>query len=275
MPHGQTVRATFPLCDYFVRGDVGKSKLDGKLTRLLELIFGIGISTPTASETAMYQAASAARSSACLSRQVGAAIQDKNGQLVAVGWNDVPKPEGGVYASGSENDCRCCNHKDLRCHNDAQKLQIAQKVANALLEEKLIVQANVSAAIAVVRASPVGSLIEFSRAVHAEMHAVILGSQIGGERMKGASLYCTTYPCHSCARHIVLAGITTVYYIEPYPKSEVHAGGCYGFISGQRMFRMVYNPDFHEFNLNAKLIKIMVYKAFARRGFSITKTMAR
>jgi hypothetical protein len=35
---------------------------------------------------------------------------------------------------------------------------------------------------------------------------------------KGKS-YCTTYPCHSCARHILLAGIKTVYYIEPYRKS--------------------------------------------------------
>jgi len=29
----------------------------------------------------------------------------------------------------------------------------------------------------------------------------------------------TTYPCHSCARHIVAAGIEEVYYIEPYRKS--------------------------------------------------------
>lgn len=29
----------------------------------------------------------------------------------------------------------------------------------------------------------------------------------------------TTYPCHSCARHIVAAGIRTVFYIEPYRKS--------------------------------------------------------
>ncbi len=37
--------------------------------------------------------------------------------------------------------------------------------------------------------------------------------------MNGGKLYCTTYPCHSCARHIVAAGITEVYYIEPYRKS--------------------------------------------------------
>lgn len=32
-------------------------------------------------------------------------------------------------------------------------------------------------------------------------------------------MFCTTYPCHSCARHIIVAGIREVYYIEPYRKS--------------------------------------------------------
>ncbi len=223
LSHGQSVRSTFPLCDYFVRGDGGKSKTDAKLKRLLKLIFGIGVTTLTASETAMYQAAAAARSSACLSRQVGAAILDKDGQLIAIGWNDVPKYNGGVYTSADENDCRCCNFKDTLCHNDAHKQRIAKDVAEALLEKNLIKQADVQAATEVVRKSRVGSLVEFSRAVHAEMHAIILGSQLGGVRMKGASLYCTTYPCHSCARHIVLAGIATVYYIEPYSKSQAIA----------------------------------------------------
>ena len=37
--------------------------------------------------------------------------------------------------------------------------------------------------------------------------------------MIGGKLFCTTYPCHSCARHIIAAGIAEVYYIEPYRKS--------------------------------------------------------
>src|SRR5690606_38370150 len=32
-------------------------------------------------------------------------------------------------------------------------------------------------------------------------------------------LYCTTYPCHNCARHIITSGISEVYFIEPYRKS--------------------------------------------------------
>jgi len=35
----------------------------------------------------------------------------------------------------------------------------------------------------------------------------------------GSTLYTTTFPCHSCARHIVAAGVVRVLYIEPYEKS--------------------------------------------------------
>jgi deoxycytidylate deaminase len=67
-------------------------------------------------------------------------------------------------------------------------------------------------AAAIIASSKVKDLIEFSRAVHAEMHAILLGNQMNGDRVKGGKLFCTTYPCHSCARHIVAAGIKEVYY---------------------------------------------------------------
>ena len=51
------------------------------------------------------------------------------------------------------------------------------------------------------------------------MHAIIKGSQLTGDKMKGGKLFVTTYPCHHCARHILLAGIKEIYYIEPYAKS--------------------------------------------------------
>jgi deoxycytidylate deaminase len=69
------------------------------------------------------------------------------------------------------------------------------------------------------KASHIGDLIEFSRAVHAEMDAIISLARAGTPGIMGAHLYTTTFPCHSCARHIVAAGIVKVYYIEPYEKS--------------------------------------------------------
>src|SRR5207249_8162552 len=67
-------------------------------------------------------------------------------------------------------------------------------------------------------------VVEYSRAVHAEM-AAIVDAASRGIPIRGATLFTTTYPCHNCARHIIAAGIARVVYIEPYPKSltsELH-----------------------------------------------------
>ncbi len=64
----------------------------------------------------------------------------------------------------------------------------------------------------------VASILEFGRIVHAEMSAITDAARRGGQ-LKDTHLYCTTFPCHICARHIIASGITRVVYIEPYPKS--------------------------------------------------------
>jgi len=62
------------------------------------------------------------------------------------------------------------------------------------------------------------SLIEFGRAVHAEM-AAIVDSARRGVSTDGQTMFTSTFPCHDCAKHIVAAGIKRLVYIEPYPKS--------------------------------------------------------
>jgi Cytidine and deoxycytidylate deaminase zinc-binding region len=67
-------------------------------------------------------------------------------------------------------------------------------------------------------------LIEFSRSVHAEMNALLNCARSGVSPEKGV-LYCTTFPCHYCARHLIAAGLSEVYFVEPYVKSlatELH-----------------------------------------------------
>jgi deoxycytidylate deaminase len=61
--------------------------------------------------------------------------------------------------------------------------------------------------------------------VHAEMDAIISVARANKPGLAGGTLYATTFPCHSCARHIVASGIRRVFYVEPYPKSlalELH-----------------------------------------------------
>lgn len=224
LDEGQTVGDTFPQCDFFLRRDSNtESQLKLKIERFLHLILGTKIVTPTRSETAMYAAATAAGSSACLSRQVGAALTDKDGEILAVGWNDVPKPFGDLYVTDNINDAngdsdkRCWNHGG-KCYNDEEKNSLSEQLVDALKDyipsEKLH-----EAAKTIIGNKRLRGLIEFSRSIHAEMHAILTALRQTGDKVKGGDLYVTTYPCHSCARHIVAAGIKTVYFIEPYKKS--------------------------------------------------------
>ena len=47
----------------------------------------------------------------------------------------------------------------------------------------------------------------------------ILSCSREGIPTSNAVLYCTTFPCHNCAKHIIASGIERVVYVEPYPKS--------------------------------------------------------
>jgi deoxycytidylate deaminase len=222
LDHGQTVRDTFPEADVFLRIDSETdTPLKNKVERFLHLILGTKIITPTKAETAMYLAASASGGSACLSRQVGAAVTDEDGDVLAVGCNDVPQFGGNLYSGSldAETDKRCWNYGRI-CFNDREKRLISELLVENLIRENLIAVEKKGAAVNnVLNNSKVKDLIEFSRSVHAEMHAILLSSQMAGARVKQGKLFCTTYPCHSCARHIVAAGIVEVYYIEPYRKS--------------------------------------------------------
>ncbi|KAA9345552.1 anti-phage dCTP deaminase [Adhaeribacter soli] len=236
--HGQDVRNVFVKGDFFFRiSENSNFNLIERIKRCLHLIFDTEVVTPTTHETAMYHAKSAAKNSACLSRQVGAAVTDKLGHVLGVGWNDVPKFGGNLYASPNNDfneksnlpDNRCINLTydsnnkltvgDGACFNDIEKNLLSEELTDELVRIGIINPSNKEQAYTLIRNSKVKGLIEYSRSVHAEMHAIILSSQMSGDKMKSGKLYCTTYPCHNCARHIVVSGITEVYYIEPYVKS--------------------------------------------------------
>lgn len=230
--HGQRVSDAFHLSDFFIDNtasrfidnDPKKSNPDwdipDHLERLISLVSHEHIARPTIEETAMYAAGGAAMRSSCLSRQVGAAVLDKNGNIVATGANEVPRAGGGVYgeiiAPGNIDD-RCFVDRKY-CSNTREQIQIARDLSEDLGDylkdgldgEKLLER---------IRSSRVGELLEFSRAVHAEMDALLEAGRKGVTTV-GCRVFVTTFPCHYCARHIVSAGVDEVQFIEPYPKSK-------------------------------------------------------
>lgn len=228
-PLGQDVKDAFPLADLFVDGR-NRATTESQVGRFLQLLFGNIFLTPTRDEHGIYHAKSAALRSADLNRQVGAAILKPEGDIIAVGCNDVPKSGGDLYWPGDPGDAR-----DFQKGVDSmadERIQVLGEMleklnSGGLLSEKIesndigtLVKSLISGdQKKVLKNSRIMNLLEFGRSVHAEMAAIMSAARLGVS-VAGATLYCTTFPCHMCARHIVASGIKRVVYVEPYPKSK-------------------------------------------------------
>lgn len=237
--HGQRVEKAFHLADCFIDNSIARTRPDSspnpdwkvpeQLSRIVKIVTHSEVIRPYSSETAMYVASGAERRSACLSRQVGAALLDRAGNVVATGTNEVPKAGGGLYGQGFEGqagpdgpvDDRCFQ-KNQRCSNTVEQNRIIDELVTLLesvpgLETAVAARRDVLAG--KLRESRIGELLEFSRAVHAEMDALLSAARKGVSAV-GMRMFVTTFPCHYCARHLVAAGIDEVQFIEAYPKSR-------------------------------------------------------
>jgi deoxycytidylate deaminase len=225
---GQSVSETFPLADAFITAD----RLREGMGRILALFFRAPYVTPTRDEQGMFFAQAAALRSSALSRQVGACIASANGDLLAVGCNEVPKAGGGQYWAGEEPDGRDFNEgydrndrlkervvreliTELRAQNWIAS-EVAKKTPDELAREMM--SQSPPPGVPRLRQTQIGALTEFGRDVHAEMAALMTLAR-STSSATGANLYSTTFPCHNCAKHILAAGIRRVIYVEPYPKS--------------------------------------------------------
>jgi len=224
---GQLVSKVFHHADVFV--DVSdEEKLSESLDRFLRLIFGDTLQTPTKQEYSMFAAKAAALRSSELGRQVGAAIVNDEGDVIALGTNEVPKSGGGLYWPKDEPDMR--QFHAGTDSNDEHKRSLVTDTLNRLREAGWLAEDFKSKSIQDLtesaikkdgvfgKESRIANLIEFGRAVHGEM-AALTDAARRGVSVQGCTMYVTTFPCHLCARHIVAAGIKTVVYVEPYPKS--------------------------------------------------------
>lgn len=224
---GQQVKKLASKADYYYVNNSTRDNLKNDIYRFFCLVFGHGINQPTIDESSMHLAFSAANSSACLSRQVGAAIFTPEGNVLAVGHNDVPKAGGSLYSVEDESDYRCKNVGDRRCINDTNKEERFDALAENLCNKLKITKRKKAEAVKLlVKNSEFKDATEYSRAIHSEMDALLsVGRNLSGSTI-GCTMYVTTQPCHNCAKHIVCSGIKKVVYMEPYPKSlgeELHS----------------------------------------------------
>ncbi|HEY3309171.1 MAG TPA: anti-phage dCTP deaminase [Desulfuromonadaceae bacterium] len=225
--YGQNVQDAFPGGDFFIRM-AEKEAIRKEIRRFLECWFGYPFHTPKKDEYGMFLAHTVSLRSADLSRQVGAVIANEDGEVLAVGCNEVPKAQGGAVWEGDEGD-----YRDFQLGYDSSAV-MKDKIVSELLgrlkekgwltdelndiETKTLIDKALYDNDAPLNGARVASILEFGRIVHAEMSAIMDAAR-RGVPLQGATLYCTTFPCHMCARHIIAAGIKRVVFIEPYPKS--------------------------------------------------------
>jgi deoxycytidylate deaminase len=222
---GQKISDVFHLGDVFVRG-VEQSEIEKTVRRFIDALFGHNGTSPNKDEYGLYAAAGAALRSIDLSRQVGAAIFTNNGEIISLGCNEVPKAHGGTYWSDQPNPFRDFEIGHDQNHN--RKAEILYDFSLALSNEKMLnsklsrmSQDQLYKTLAGnknIKNTQLMDIIEFGRMIHAEMSAISDAARLG-RPTKEATLFCTTFPCHICAKHIVAAGIERVVYLEPYPKS--------------------------------------------------------
>lgn len=258
--HGQKVEKIFQLADVVITADRANDQpVSAQVDRFVKLLFGYNAYSPNHLEYGMYLAHSAALRSLDLSRQVGAAIFLKTGEIATLGANEVPKAGGGTYWCDGVFDAR--EYSLSRDSNDARKTELLNEVVEILQynsDNGDLIQSIINSDVfkdALIQALSVGNgvdkkdviykeiieilknslqlskekedlleetqfmdALEYGRIVHAEMSAISDAARLGIS-IQGGKLYCTTFPCHMCSKHIVASGIAEVVFLEPYPKS--------------------------------------------------------
>ena len=223
--HGQHTSDTFHLSDFFISDDGNKDKLEKSIWRILDLIFGSPFITPTFDEYAMFMAFSASLRSADLSRQVGAVIARRK-SILSTGANDVPSPDGGLYWSYFDAESKqvmdVANGRDYKRgfdSNSQEKAKIIEGIVAKLRSIDGLAPESIEPIIDILKTSGIKDITEYGRVVHAEMDA-LLSCARNNISTKDATLYCTTFPCHNCAKHIITSGVKRVVFVQPYSKSR-------------------------------------------------------
>jgi len=244
-PHGQRVGKIFHHADVIFNLDQQMPDHTEQVKRFCELIFSSNTISPTKAEFGMFAAKAAALRTLDLSRQVGAAIFSQDAEVISLGANEVPKGNGGSYWSDGPYDDR--EYARGFDSNHQRKHELLSELAGLLAPGKDIDELMRDPR---VKDSQFMDALEYGRIVHAEMSAILDASRLG-RPLAGTHLYCTTFPCHICAKHIVAAGIAKVIFLEPYPKSlaaDLHSDSIR--VEGGDRGRYQHYPavDFEHFN---------------------------
>jgi deoxycytidylate deaminase len=193
--------------------------LISQLVRYFALMIHPGLVTPTRIERCMQIAFSARANSGCISRQVGAAITDKNDSVKAVGWNDVPAGQVPCLLRRATDLTENADQAAFSDYEFTDK-EFRKQVEGSYKRFQLVDIGG--------RSSSYCFKSEYNtlkgednqvhtRSLHAEENAFLQLAKYGGDGIEGGNLYTTASPCELCAKKAFQLGISNIFYIDPYP----------------------------------------------------------
>ncbi|MCQ3828759.1 deoxycytidylate deaminase [Microbulbifer elongatus] len=194
--------------------------LKSQIAWYLALMQHPGLISPTSLERVMQIAYTAKVNSGCISRQVGAAITDKDYSIKAVGWNDVAKgqvPCNLRSLQGLENNFDEITYSAYERNNkkfrSAAKEQLLRIIDQPEVEGK-----NLSYCFKDIKNSidDQGNQVH-TRSLHAEENAFLQLAKYGSSGIEGGKLFTTASPCELCAKKAYQLGVKDIVYIDPYP----------------------------------------------------------
>lgn len=229
------------------------SALANQIVRFVSLMKHPGLVSPSHIERCMQLAYTAKLNSGCISRQVGAAITDRNFSVQAVGWNDVP------YGQVP------CNLRDREDHlkgNDSAAFSEYERSDSKFIQQMKSKQSRYIPIKKTGRNASYCFKDEYNtltgkknqvhtRSLHAEENAFLQISKNGGRGIQGGMLFTTASPCELCSKKAYQLGISQIIYIDPYPGiavSHILHGGVHNpqltLFSGAigRAFHRLYTP---------------------------------
>ena len=255
----QDIQACLQRADLYISNPNVTSKVNefqelaNQLIRFVSLVRRPGIVTPSAVERCMQMAYTAKLNSGCISRQVGAVVTDKNYSIRSVGWNDAPH---------GQVPCSLRSSSDLVAGVDSFAYSEFERTDEVYLEHFTKSAERFSNVSLDGRNKAFCFKSEYNdftgiknqvhtRSLHAEENAFLQIAKYGLASIEGGILFTTASPCELCAKKAYQLGITTVYYIDPYPgiaMSHILKGGSQNpslqLFSGAigRAFHKLYSP---------------------------------
>ena len=228
---GQQVELCMDSADVLIdnSSEVLLPKFQEKVLQYTDLVSGKNPRPATPGEILMNMAYSSSHSSKCLKRHVGAVLVDAGRAVVGVGYNENPlgtNPcvEEPQYNFGCYRDIVRNNHFTLLSQRGARCPVCGEGFGGVKGPpwrcsacQKKGKKTNLETFFFPDRA------MNWCTAVHAEVWALLSA----GDRARGGTLYCTTFPCFQCAEKLIQSRIKEVWYTEAYPDA-----------AGQERFRL-------------------------------------